>query len=358
MPRAGHCKSPEAASIPYHLPVHLRDRTLAVTGVGGFIGLRMAERAREVGMAVRGIDVAPQAVARAARAGFDARLGDTCDEAAVRTLCAGADVVFHTAAIVRESGPWEAYRRVNVEGTRTVALAARDAGVRRFVHLSSVMVYGFYYRDGVDEDGPLSGDGNPYCQTKIESERAVLALHDPGRFEVIVIRPGDVYGPGSIPWVVRPMELIRKGIAILPDKGRGAKNHVYVDNLVDAVLLALERDCTGEAFNVTDGVSTSFKQYLEHFVRMRGRGRVRTAPAPVLRVLFTAVALASRAVGRQPPATAEAIRFLSRPGTYSIDKARRVLGYEPRVSLEEGMRRVEEWLRAEGYLEDVKGRGR
>ena len=330
--------------------MELRDRTLAITGVGGFIGLRMAERAQAVGMRVRGLDVSPDAVARAARAGVDARLGDTCDPDAAHALCEGADVVLHTAAIVRESGSWAEFRRVNVEGTHSVALAARDAGVRRFVHLSSVMVYGFHYADGVAEDGPLRGDGNPYCQTKIESERAVLALHAPGRFEVIVIRPGDVYGPGSIPWVVRPIELIGRGLMILPDGGRGAKNHVYVDNLVDAILLALERDATGEAFNVTDGVSTSFKEYLEHFVRMRGRGRIRTAPAPVLRVLFTVVGALSHAVGKEPPATPEALRFLTRPGTYSIAKARRVLGYEPRVSIDEGMRRVEAWLRREGYL--------
>jgi len=343
--------------------VDLQNCTLAVTGVGGFIGLRMSERALARGMRVRGIDLSAEAVARAARAGAEATRADTCDEAAARALCKGADVVFHTAAIVRESGSWAELRRVNVEGTRTVAIAARDAGVRRFVHLSSVMVYGFHYPDGVTEDGPLRGDGNPYCQTKIESERAVFALHDPGHFEVIVIRPGDVYGPGSIPWVVRPVQLISKGIAILPDGGRGAKNHVYVDNLLDAVFLALERDRTGEAFNVTDGVSTSFGAFFEHFVRMLGRGRARTAPAPVLRVLFHVVAAAARAVGREPPATAEAIRFLTRHGTYSIAKARRELGYEPRVSLEEGMRRVEAWLRAEGYLdaaprEAVTGRAR
>src|SRR5206468_3894419 len=107
-----------------------------------------------------------------------------------------------------------------------------------FVHLSSVMVYGFSYLPDVDESGPMRGEGNPYCETKIESERAVLSL-DSRDFGVAVIRPGDVYGPGSVPWIARPLAMMQKGRFFLPDGGRGVINPVYVDNLVDGIFLAM-----------------------------------------------------------------------------------------------------------------------
>src|SRR5262249_55924364 len=157
------------------------------------------------GWQVRGIDNSAAAATRAERVGAWVQTGDVTAEGSARRLCGGAEVIVHTAAIVGEGGEggdWARYRRVNVEGTRTMARAARAAGVGRFVHLSSVMVYGFTYPDGVDEDGPLRGENNPYCQTKIESEAALRELLPSG---VTIVRPGDVYGPGSIPWVVRPL---------------------------------------------------------------------------------------------------------------------------------------------------------
>lgn len=312
---------------------------LTVTGAGGFIGLRMVERALERGMHVRGLDLSPEAVARVEAAGAEGVVGDVTDEASVRRLCEGADVVFHAAAIISEAGDWAVMRRVNVEGTRLAARVAAESGARRFVQLSSCMVHGFTFPRYVDEDGPLRGENNPYCQTKIESERVAMSFHEPGAMEVIVIRPGDVYGPGSVPWVVRPIELIRSRMMALPDGGRGIMNHVYVDNLIDAIVLALEKDATGEAFLVTDGAETTFAEYFGRLARMVGRRWIPTAPRPLLRAVLGLA-------GRWLPADVEGVEFLSRPHPYSIGRARRVLGYEPRVDLDEGMRRTEAWVRA------------
>ncbi len=330
--------------------MELAGKTLAITGAGGFIGLRMITRARALGMKVRGLELSPAAAARARGAGAEVALGDICDPAAARRLCGGAEIVFHTAAIVGEGGDWALYRRVNVEGSRTVATAARDAGARRFVHLSSVMVYGFHFPPDVAEDGPLAGEDNAYCQTKIESETAVLALHAPERFGVTVIRPGDVYGPGSIPWVVRPLQLIKRHLFVLPDGGTGLINHVHVDNLLDGVLLALERDAVGRAFNVSDGVGTTCREYFGALARMLGRRGVRTLPSALLRPTFRLAERAARRLGREPLASASAIDFLLRPHAYSIARARRELGYAPRVTLAEGLRETEAWLRKEGRL--------
>ena len=159
--------------------MELAGSRLFITGIGGFIGRRLAERALERGMAVAGLELSEQA-ARAAREalGSDAevRVGDVHDADLLADAMACARVVVHTAAIVREDGDMEEFRRVNVRGPVAVARAATAAGVGVFVHLSSIMVHGFEFPDDVAEDGPLRGENNAYCQTKIESEAALAEL--------------------------------------------------------------------------------------------------------------------------------------------------------------------------------------
>jgi nucleoside-diphosphate-sugar epimerase len=324
--------------------MRLQDAALAVTGIGGFIGRRIAERAQGRGVRVRGLEQSEEGARSARRTGAEVIVGDVCDPAATRAACAGADVVIHTAAVVKEDGPRALYDRVNVGGTEQVARAARGQGVRRFVHLSSVMVYGFHYPPLVGEDGPLRGEGNPYCETKIESERVARAQHAPGVFEVTVIRPGDVYGPGSIPWVVRPFDLMRAGLFVLPGGGRGLVNHVHVDNLIDALFLAIEKDAS-DVFTVSDGVGATCLEYFGPIARAAGRPRIRTAPAGFLRGAFKVVQAGASLLGKEAPAAPSAVDYLMRPHTYSIDKARRELGFAPAVDFSEGMAGVCEWLK-------------
>ncbi len=323
---------------------------IAITGVGGFIGLRMAERALARGMRVSGLDLDPKAARKASERGVEVVVGDICNPLAVARAVQGADIVFHTAAVVAEDGAWSLYRHVNVEGTRWVAQTARDQAVKRLVHLSSVMVYGFHYPRLVSEEGPMRGEGNPYCQTKIESDELALGLHEPGRFEVTVIRPGDVYGPGCISWVVRPVQLMRRGLFALADAGSGIMNHVHVDNLIDAVFLAIERDATGRAFNVTDGQETSFAEFFGHFARMLGKPKLPSFPSKLLLPAFSLLHAGFTGLGLKAPLSPAAVRFVRRKEPYSIDRARRELGYQPRVSLEQGMRELEGWLREQALV--------
>lgn len=320
-------------------------RSIFITGIGGFIGKRVGERALSLGWSVRGIDVSEKGVAEARRSGLDAHLGDVTDARRMRELIEKTDAVVHTAAIVREYGSLEAFRRVNVEGSIRVAAAARAARVGTFLQLSSVMVYGFDYPPNVGESGPLRGEGNPYCQTKIESEAAVLGLADAQRFGVIVIRPGDVYGAGSIPWIARPLQMMRKGRLIVPTGG--VINHVYIDNLVDGIFLALERRAHGEIFNVTDGVGTSCERFFSLLAARAGLKSPRTLPAPLVRGAASVVS-ALRACGlTNDEASADTVRYLTRRHVYSIDKARRELGYSPRVSLEAGLALTQPFLDAQ-----------
>jgi nucleoside-diphosphate-sugar epimerase len=310
--------------------------TVAITGVGGFIGQRIASRMRARGARVRGLDHAPAALARAVSLGVQARAGDVCDPEAVAWLCDGATAVIHTAAVVGEGGDRALYDRVNVGGARAVLEGARRAGAA-LVHLSSVMVYGFEYPDGVTEEGPFRGEGNAYCESKLEGDRAVLAAAREGSARAAVVRPGDVYGVGSVPWVERPLGLMRRGLFVLPDDGRGLLNHVHVENLVDAIESVLARDAWGRAFNVTDGRRTRCREYFDLLAAATGLGAPRALPSWLLRPAFDLLAVGARAIGRAPLATGEAVAFLTRPGVYAIDRARSELGFSPRISLEEGL---------------------
>jgi nucleoside-diphosphate-sugar epimerase len=143
---------------------------------------------------------------------------------------------------------------------------------------------------------------------------------------------------------------MRKRLFFLIDGGRGTMNHVHVDNLLDAVFLALERGAAGQAFNVTDGVETSFADYFGRLARMLGRSGLPSAPCALVRRGFAIAGRAGAWIGLRLPVSPAAVDFVCRPYAYSIARARHVLGYEPRISLEQGMAEVERALRAAGHL--------
>lgn len=326
-----------------------KDQTVGVTGAGGFIGLRTLERLAETGARLRGLDLSPQGAREAEKTGATVLVGDTRDSEKVGEFCADCDTVVHAAAIVGEGGDLERYRDVNVEGTRSVLEAASATDVSRFVHLSSVMVYGFHFPPEADEDAPLRGENNPYCQTKIESDRLAQSMHG-SNLDVLVVRPGDVYGPRCQPWVVRPIELMRQRLFALPNGGRGKLDPTYVDNLIDAIAVLLEDDRTGEVFNVTDGRTLTAKEFFSYHAEMLGGRWIPTAPAWLLKSAFTATAALFRALGSEPPASPDAIHFLDKPHGYSNRKLLEA-GHEPNVDLDIGMERIEQWARHSGLLD-------
>lgn len=316
-----------------------------VTGAAGFLGRAIATALRAAGDDVVGID-------RVADVAVGTHAGDTTDPAAWRGHLDGCDAVIHTAAVVSNAVDLDEQWRVNVLGTRRVLAAAHDAGVRRVVHLSSVRAFGDTgFPDGVTEEHPVRPDGNPYVDTKIASEHVALQAHAAGEVGVVVIRPGDVYGPGSVPWVLKPLDAIRTGQFLLPAMGAGIHSPVYVDDLVRGVLLALRSDdADGQILTLAGPRGVRCDEYFGHLFRMLGRrGPVGIPTGPAVALAHVADGV-NRLRGRRSDVNAISMRYLARRGTYSIEKARRMLGYDPVVDLDEGMRRTEAWLRAEGRL--------
>ncbi len=274
--------------------------------------------------------------------------GDIADPAAAARFARGLHSVIHTAARVQEDGPLEDFRHVNVKGSAVIAEAARSAGVRRFVQLSSVMVYGFDYHDGITESGPFDGANNPYCITKIESEAAVLAQSRPG-FEVVVVRPGDVYGPGSVPWTLRPVRMMKRHQWLFVDSRRSLVNHVFIDNLVDAILLLEQVGEAGSAYNVTDGVRTTTREFFSFYQELLG---IRYLPELPSSLALRALRVAERAATRFDKSldvNASALAFVLRRGLVDSGRVRQ-LGFRPRIALDAGMARTARWLREQGEV--------
>jgi len=303
-----------------------------ITGASGFIGNTLAARYRSDGHDVAGVDRADDPD-RSVVAGDVSAPGPWQDHAA------GSDVIINTAALVNNTSPWEECWAVNVAGTRRAIDAAVAAGAGRVVHFSSVRAFSdLDFPDGVDEQHPVRTDGHRYVDTKIASEQVALQAHAAGEIDVTVIRPGDVFGPGSVPWSFWPIVGIQAGTFAVPAEG-GVFSPVYVDNLVDAVVAAAERpEAAGQVITVTDGLAVDNAEFFSHYARMIGVD-LPVMPIDELRILFD-----EAGVG------AETADYFLRQGSYANAKARRLLDWEPRVDLEEGMRRTEAWAREAGII--------
>jgi len=315
-----------------------------VTGAAGFIGRALVQRFRELGSEVRGVDLV--------ETGEESHLAaDLTAPGAWQGHAEGCELVIHTAAVVGFYSAREGYWETNVAAVRHAMDAAIAAGAKRFVHLSSIVVFGFDFEGVVDERSPVRPNGVHYVDTKIASEQVVLEAHADGEIPCTIVRPGDVYGPGSRPWTVEPVRLLKAKQLILPDGGRGLHSPVYVEDLVDGIVRAATApEAEGRVFILTGSERPTIGEFVDNYCRMLGIDGPRTAPTRVVREVARAMDLAAKVRGRRSEATAAAIDYFNRRGSYSIERAREVLGYEPQHDLDAGMRKTEEWLRSEGLI--------
>ncbi len=320
-----------------------------MTGAEGFIGRSVSQRLRDQGAQVIGIDVHsthPDVVA-----------GDISKDGAWLETFDGAEFVVHAAAYVHMAGDRDTFHDVNVMATRRALDAARHAGVKRFVHLSSTAVYSDRFPPNVDETHPPRISGNLYVDTKIASEQVVFQAHAAGEIPVTVIRPGDVYGPGSRPWTVVPVEMMKRRQFMLPGDGGGIFSPIYIDDLVAGLLAAADHpEAAGQTFNISCAAAVTNREFFGHYARMLGVP-LRCVPAAIVLPMAHAGYRLSRFLPLSPDMNVPTVRFLLRENSHSIDKARKVLGWEPQVSLEDGMRQTEAWLRDNGLLAKRKGGG-
>ncbi len=322
-----------------------------VTGSAGFVGSNLVRALLARGCEAHGFDRAPAPFESPKLSWFR---GDIRDGAALREACEGVDTIFHTAAMIETLTHTprafaELVRSVNVEGTRAVLQAAREAGVRRLVHTSSIVTASGDEHRGVTEATPYSTASDLYASTKVASEQLVLAANGESGLLTAAIRPGGIYGPGERNTIVGPLLKALKQGAPLVFFGDGATrmDYTYIDNLVDAQIRAAERlvegsPVCGQAYFVTDGDPINTGKFSQTLVGDMGLdARSIRVPGLVARALATASERVFQIFGKpKPPVSIVDVRLCVRDNYFSIDRAKQDLEYQPIVDTREGLRRT------------------
>ena len=335
----------------------ITNKRVLITGANGFIGGRLAERlADEEGASMRGL---VRRVGAIHESPLQIVTGDITDADAVRRAVDGCDIVIHCAAMqvgASSRSPLLAdFRRVNVGGTLNLLRAARAANVARFIHISTINVHGFPPPRDANADSPLVFTGDFYSISKAEGERAAREFARVHNLPLIVIRPACTYGPRSDAWTMQPLRRVRRGAPVLIGKGDGICNAVYIDNLVDLILLALKNDAAvGQAFIGAEGRGVTWREFYSAYARMVGISNVNALPRWAVLAAATGFGALARVTGRAPRLSRSSVEFYSHHVVYDIEKSKQLLGYAPRVSFEEGMRKTENWLVEIGREEETE----
>jgi nucleoside-diphosphate-sugar epimerase len=323
---------------------------IALTGATGYTGGRLLERLLARGDEIRAL-ARPGARRPEVHPSPAWIEGDLADTAALRRLVEGAQAVFHVAAVYRTAGhPDRYYHEVNVGGTERLLEAAAGAGVGRFVHTSTVGVHGDVQHPPADETAPLD-PGDVYQATKAEAERLALEFGSRRGLPVTVVRPGAIYGPLETRLLKLFRAIARRRYALV-GSGRAFYHPVYIDDLLDGYLLALEStQAVGEAFILAGPRYVTQRELAQVIARHTGGAILPfRVPAAPLRLLGAACEAVCVPLGLEPPLHRRRVDFWTKSRAFSIEKARRRLGYDPKVDLDEGVARTVASYRQAGWL--------
>ncbi len=326
-----------------------------VTGATGLIGSHLVEALLLRGEQVRAF-VRPTSNLKPLRdLGVDVRIGNLRDNAALMSAAQGVNRIFHCAALVADWGDPAAFQEANVLGVRNVLAAATRVKVAKFVHLSTSDVYGFPGRP-VEEPEKPSPRGYSYSDSKIEGEALVAHHHKTVGLPACILRPATVYGPRARLLVSGIVEAIRRRRMVFIDEGHHGAGLTYVGNVVDALILAGDDPASvGQVYNISDGSDVTWRQYLDALSAICQVPPIaKSYPRNRAMTLATLYEGWYRLRGRteRPPLTRLSVELMGTDQSISIAKAQRELGYHPRVTFEEGMRHVRDWLLQTGVLGD------
>lgn len=279
--------------------------------------------------------------------------GDITDESNVREAIGDARVVFHLAA---QLGKWgvhaSEYDRINVDGTRILLQEASKARIDHFVHVSTAGVLGRLKHVPADESHPCHPE-NLYTRSKHKAELLVTQAIEETGFPASIIRPSHVYGPGD-PNTVKLLQKMRQ-LPVFPLFGNGKNlfQPLYVTDLVQMLVLCVNAKgrAVGQTYQVSGDDVVTIKEFVDLSARIMGI-RVKTMCVPYFMVTGVAATaeMMGRIVGREPPLIRSRVEFLGRDQAYSISKARRDVGFNPKISISEGMATTIAWYKNRGIL--------
>jgi dihydroflavonol-4-reductase len=326
-----------------------------ITGGTGFIGSRLAlaciDRGYEVDVLGREDATEAELSNRALleRKGVRIQLGSVTEPQRMMQITAGADIVFHLAAAQHEMNvPDALFRAVNVEGTRNMLEASLAAGVRRFLHGSTIGVYDRDVETVVDEDTPLKPD-NIYGITKAEGEAVVRSYFD--RLPCTIIRISETYGPGDRR-LLKLFKAVAKGVFFMVGRGQNIHQLIYVDDLAEGMLVAAShQEAIGETFLLAGEERLSSNEMVAAIAAAVGvKEKSWRAPLWPFMWLASILEFTLRPLGIQPPLHRRRMDFFTKSFRLSTAKAKAIIGFEAHTSFAEGTRRTAQWYRSEKLI--------
>lgn len=324
----------------------LRDKRILVTGATGFIGQRLAQRlAQDEGARVTGVSRRAELAGVLQKAGVAYQQADLADFSVIDRIISGQQIIFNLA-VAPGTAPEDVAQRLNVVAVERLVRGAAAAGVERVIHFSSMAAYGPPSRPVIAEElAPDTKQAARYGRTKALGDVRALQIGEEVNQDVTIIRPGQVYGPRGRSWTVNLFKLVKRGLPVIFGDGTGHAHPIYIDNLIDGLLLAAVRpEAAGQAFNFVDQ-ALPWKEFLGYYGAMCGK-RPRRLPLSLARVVLAAV----RPIIGRAESTDALLTYYTNKSVYSTDKAQELLGYRRRIGFEEGMAQTEAWLREAGYL--------
>lgn len=337
------------SSQPTAVPDDLRGKAVLVTGASGFLGAALVTRLSQMGTTVKAMVRRPQ------RASIIQNMphveiieADLLQKTTLPATVEGVTIAFHAGAAL--GGPLAHQRRVNVDGTRALAKAASEAGIQRFVHVSSIAVYGYDVRGLVHEDHPQQPGNSSYNKTKSEAEQALLDVSDQQDLPFSIVRPGMIYGPRSRAWTRSMFRLARMRPTPFVGNGTGSTHPIFVDDVVDLLIhCATHPNASGEAFHCAPDPAPTWREFLGAYAAVAGHRYWLGIPVPISRIVagLADMLLRSR---HNPQDVLRLVEYISSDVTYSMAKARERLSWAPRVSLHEGIQRCIPYLREQKLL--------
>ena len=324
-----------------------------VTGSTGFIGPFLVKKLISSGHSCRCLVRSVSKANNILEPGVELIEGDITDKSTLIGIASGIDAVFHLATLGHTHNfdtPQEMFHQVNVRGTMNIMYEALDSGVKKVVHCSSVAAM------GICKDIPSNEESeclphHPYGESKLGAEKEVIRLVTDKGLPAVIIRFSMVYGPGDRRDILKLTRLVKKGL--IPRIGKGTKLTplIHVKDAVNGLILAMERGKTGEIYLITNARSEPFDNIIKIIKEVLGVSSL-SIPVPEWAALFTASVIEwmSKILGKTPAVTRKNIESTIADRIFSIEKAKRELGFKPIIDPEKGLRDTVLWYMKNGWI--------